>query len=62
VEPASTGSGHSQGIQNDRILAEIAFVDVLVNKRKVLLHDPARAENHVAHLGVAHLAVGKPHV
>ena len=37
-------------------LAEISFRDRLVDPGQVLINDPARAEIHVAHLGISHLS------
>ena len=34
---------------------EITFAEGLVNTRYRLIHNPARAQAHMAHLGVAHL-------
>ena len=38
------------------VFEKIAVLDRLVDARNLLVHDPARPEVHVAHLGVPHLA------
>src|SRR5687768_7323694 len=62
VKPASLSSGRSQGIQKNLVVMKLALVDVLVNQGKVLINDPAGAENHVAYFRVAHLTVRKADV
>ncbi len=43
------------------IVQDSAALDSLVDFHQVLVHDTARADIEVTHLGVAHLAVGQTH-
>ncbi len=44
------------GLINDRVRGELASFDCETDARQVLVYNSARAEVHVAHLGVTHLA------
>ena len=50
------GDGTVQGF----VGREFAALDGTVDACQILVDDPARAEVHVSHLGVAHLAAGQP--
>ncbi len=50
------------GLDVDRVLEELAGLDLLGDLGQNLEHDAAGADVGVADLGVAHLAVRKPHV
>lgn len=49
-------------LNEDLVLGNGAVLDSVIDARKLLEHDAAGTDVEVAHLGVAHLTVGKAHV
>ena len=41
------------------ILEENAILDVLCDKRKILVYDPSGSDIHMSYLGISHLSVRK---
>jgi hypothetical protein len=59
---AAGGDRPVDGAAVGRVAVEAAIGDGLVDQGDVLVHDAARPEAHVAHLGIAHLAGGQANV
>lgn len=58
-------TGRNSGINRLAVLGvviEITLAECLVNPRYRLIHNPARAQTHVAHFGVAHLPFGQAYI
>ena len=55
--PALTDFCHSSF--QDRVIRQASLADLLVNSRKVLIHDPSAADIQMAYFGISHLSFRK---
>ena len=62
VESLAVSLDVVHSLDEDLVLGDGAVLDGVVDARKLLEHDAAGTDVEVAHLGVAHLAIGKTHV
>ena len=56
MEPIFTSLGLLQSFAQHFVMVEAAFVDIFVDQGQILKNNPARAENHMADFGIAHLS------
>ena len=62
VQGLARGLDVVHGLDEDLVLGDGAVLDGVVDAAELLEHDAAGTDVEVAHLGVAHLAVGQAHV
>ena len=55
-------AGEGECLLQDRFFGKAPFPDGHVDLGEVLIDDPTCAQVHVAHLRIAHLSFGQPHV
>ena len=61
VQGLVVGQGVLQGFGQGGHLRQLALADGLADAHQLLVDHPAGPDVHVAHLGVAHLALGQAH-